>query len=594
MSELRPEPIVTCEGGCWRGAWTNGYVVMVRDYDASRVGAYRAVLEVQHDGKPVKTLGIDLLNPRSCEESAIALAGCNGVPPVGWLGQFDDLYHNLQRAQDTPRTSAGPEGERPQGGPLVPLLPLRAILPPALAEGAAPWLEGYIAHSTRWSPRAGTHFHAAVGLWMLSTVAAGRIAVHLGGPIYPSLNIALVAVSTLYAKTTTAKVGKRGLRQAGCERLLAPDRATPQALMRRMSGALPDGFDTLDEAEQQAFCERLAFAGQRGWHYEEWGGMLHQMARKDSPMAEFHDLLRRLDDGEDKHDGVTIARGDERLTRPYLAMLCNATPHDLATFMRPGGNYWHDGFWPRFAFVTPLATETPARARQPSGLAELPTALVQPLQRWHRRLGIPQATLKEIERKGKGTGKYRASVEALPCHLLTLAPDVEEAYYAYNEALLDMIIARQIPPDLDSCYGRFHDKALRIAMLLTSLAGATTITLPHWAYAQQVAEDWRHMLHQLVDTAAGAIPATRAEILEEKIESALGRHGALTARGLGRHVRRYDSRELASALDAMTKVGRITKTPEGKTCRYALPGDLTHVGTTEEEEEETKSEEIPF
>jgi hypothetical protein len=45
----------------------------------------------------------------------------------------------------------------------------------------------------------------------------------------------------------------------------------------------------------------------------------------------------------------------------------------------------------------------------------------------------------------------------------------------------------------------------------------------------------------------------------------------------------------------MTKVGRITKTPEGKTCRYALPGDLTHVGTPEgEEEEETKRDEMPF
>jgi len=308
-------------------------------------------------------------------------------------------------------------------------------------------------------------------------------------------------------------------------------------------------------------------------------------------MAEFHGLLRRMDDGEDEHEGVTIARGAEKLTRPYLAMLCNATPHDLATFMRPGHNYWRDGFWPRFAFITPLATETPSRERQPPGLATLHKDLVRTMQEWHQRLGIPDATATEIQRKGKGTGKYRASISALPLHVLPLAPDVQDAYYAYNNALIDMIIARQIPPDLDSCYGRFHTKALRIAMLLTSLAGETVITMPTWAYAQQVAEDWRAMLHHLVDTAAGAVPMTREEELEDKIEKALGRHAGLTARQVRQGIWGYASREVYSALDAMSKVGRVIKAPGGNTTRYALPGDLAY---DDHPEKDTKTEEIPF
>jgi hypothetical protein len=591
----KPLLTTTFANGAWEVRRPDGYRLTFKAIDATQPRKWLALVTSYLDEAELVPASIDVLSLRDRLMFHQAVAALNGQHVCAWDEFLIQSYASIheQLAAADARAPAGPGPGLTHDEPVVPRLPLAAILPPALAQGAAPWLEDYIAHSTRWSPRAATHFHAAIGLWMLSTIAAGRIAVELGGPIYPSLNIALVSVSTLFVKTTTAKIGKRGLRQVGCGRLLAPDRATPQALLRAMSGALPEGFDTLDEAAKQAFCERLAFAGQRGWHYEEWGGMLHQMARKDSPMAEFHDLLRRLDDGDDTTEGSTIARGAEHITRPYLAMLCNATPHDLATFMRPGGNYWHDGFWPRFAFVTPLATETPSRERQPPGLAILPPGLVTPLQEWHRRLGIPQATVKEIERKGKGTGKYRATVGALPLHILTLAPDVLEAYYAYNEALLDLIIARQIPPDLDSCYGRFHAKALRIAMLLTSLAGETVITLPTWAYAQQIAEDWRHMLHQLVDTAAGAVPMTREEELEDKVESALGRWGAMTARQLRRHIRGYSMGEIVRVLDVMSKADQITKTLAGKTSYYALPGDLTRVRTADDEEEEdTKSEEM--
>ena len=45
------------------------------------------------------------------------------------------------------------------------------------------------------------------------------------------------------------------------------------------------------------------------------------------------------------------------------------------------------------------------------------------------------------------------------------------------------------------------------------------------------------MLHQLVTTAEGATSLTREEVLEDKITSTLGRHGTMTARGLGRHIR---------------------------------------------------------
>ena len=477
-----------------------------------------------------------------------------------------------------------------QPPPLAPPLPQKVTLHPSVAEGAAPWLERYISHSAQWSPRAATHYHAAIGLWMLSGIAARRIAVELGSPLYPNLFLTLVSRSTLYAKTTTAKIGRGGLRQAGCGTLLASDRATPQALLHTMAGAVPDGFGTLDPALQLALTERMAFAAQRTWYHEEWGGMLHQMTRKDSPTAEFHGLLRWMDDGEEHFESETIARGIERITNPYLALLCSATPYDLAPFMRPGSPYWHDGFWARFAFITPLANEIPSRRRQPAGIASLPAALVTPLQDWHQRLGIPKAHIEEIVVHNKPTGRYKAVVDPLPCHMLTLGTEVLDAYYAYNDALLELIIAGAVSPDLDACYGRFHSKALRVAMLLASLAGQTRIDLKHWAYAQHVIEQWRLMLHQLVDTSEGAIALTRDEILETKIERTLGHYGAMTARQLQQHIRGYASREIGAVLDGMAKTERIMITTEGKTRTYSLPGD----GPLRETQEEISTDEIPF
>ena len=80
---------------------------------------------------------------------------------------------------------------------LVPPLPEQAQLHPELAEGAAPWLDAYCAHSQIWAPRAARGFHAAIGLWMLSAVSARRVCVHLGKPKYPMLFLALVAPSSL-------------------------------------------------------------------------------------------------------------------------------------------------------------------------------------------------------------------------------------------------------------------------------------------------------------------------------------------------------------------------------------------------------------
>lgn len=455
---------------------------------------------------------------------------------------------------------------------LAPPLPRALHFDERLYATIAPWISAYVDHSARWSPRAASSFHQGVALWVLSTVAARRIAVEMGHPVFPIMLMAMVAASTRFAKTTTAKLGLAALRDAGCAHLLAADRSTPQALLRSMSGAVPSTYGRMNEEDKAEMQKRVRFAGQRGWFFEEWGGLLAQMARKDSTMADFHALIRVLDDGYEDFRSDTIQRGLERIKHPYLALLANATPYDLGKFMAPGSAWWHDGFWPRFAFLTPGIDELPSLGRRPMGSARIPSSLIAQLHTWHASLGEPKAEFtEELDHRDKPTGQWIATITPQSPRFLRVREAVYNAYYDYNDALLT-IAQDSLPADLSSCYGRFHDKALRIATLMASFAGHDEITMPYWAYAQSVAEQWRTNLHALLEHVRNAIPASLMEQKEERIESQLVRKGAMSARELCR-VLNMSATEMAQLLPAMERTGRIMGYTEGKSKLFAVPAD---------------------
>jgi hypothetical protein len=525
-------------------------------------------------------------DPRQWGKVKARYQALKGFPPD--LERAVDMQLKLDVGETaTPEQAVDPYAPPPSAE--APPLPEGAFLHPELGEGASPWLDAYVKHSMKWSPRGARGFHVATGLWVLSTIAARRIVVHLGQPVYPSLFMALVAGSTVYAKSTTVAIGTSGVKQAGCGHLLASARSTPQALLRRMSGVVKDGYSDMPPLLQEQEVARVAFAAQRGWYYPEWGGMLTYMNRTESPISEFHAMLRWLDDGEEDFESDTISRGVERVERPYLALLTSATPHDLAPFLRPGSPWWHDGFWPRFALVTPMSDETPSRAPQPPGKASLPPDLLTPLRSWYHRLGVPKASIEQcLDAKGKPTGLWRATVEPVSPRPMAMAPGVMEAYRTYNDALLGMVIKGEVKDDLSACYGRFHMKALRVAMLLASLQGLDAIEMRHWAYAQSVAETWRAMLHAIVSTAGSDAEATREERLETKLETFLYRHGAMTARTLGRIIKGYSQREINTALQAMVQAGRIIDAATARSRQYLLPGHPDGV------KEDTRLHETPF
>jgi hypothetical protein len=459
----------------------------------------------------------------------------------------------------------------------VPPLPAYARLPEGLGRDACRWLDDYVRFSQTWSPRSFDGFHEACGLWLLSTVAARRVLVHYGRPRYTNLYFLLAGRTTMHAKSSATDIARQLLRACELDYLLAADEATPQAFVRALAGGgLPLNFDRMEEAQRLAAQMRLGFCGQRGWYAEEFGSWLASMTRTDGVMADFRGLLRKLDDCPLDYSRSTIARGDEVIRRPYLALIANLTPADLRPVAKKGTQLWGDGFLARFAFVTPPRDEV-LTTQFPKGQRPYPPELTAPLVEWHQRLGLPKVEVEsQIDRDGNLTGEKIVTIEPAEPQVCTLADDVWDALHRYNTGVLEIAQGGELT-DLDGNYGRLHEKALRVATLLASLENGGRIELQHWARAQRVAERWRLYAHRLYEQVTEPAASPQAEI-EDKVLDAIRRWQGtekypegLTANEIGRFLRGLGSGEAKHYADQLVEAGVLANQKRGRAIRYYLP-----------------------
>jgi hypothetical protein len=439
-----------------------------------------------------------------------------------------------------------------------------------LAAAASPWLNDYLAFAGKWSPRSCPGFHEACAVWLLAAIAARRVRFHFEQPRYTSLYLALVGVSTFTAKSTVAQVALTVLQQADFDWLRLKGKATPQAFISLMVGQTPKNFEQMDEAEQDQAKQRFGFAAQRGWFYDEFGRTLAKMTRPEGYMSDFDELLRELDNCPPELGNYTQSRGDEKAKRPYLALLANLTPHDLQAVAGRGQSVWGTGFLARFAFVTPPLNEY-SEARFPVGEQIVPADLIDPLRAWHRRLGLPTVTALNDKNGGFPSGPTRLKLTAPPLPTIYPLDEILDLIYEYRSALRGLL--RDLNPDFHPFYGRFPERAIRIAALLASIEGDEAIRLKHWARGQAVTEAWRASLHRCYEQINAQTMSPEAW-LEQRILKIVKQGGPQTASAIARSIKNYSSPQVKRVADGMVETGvlrLVAATGRQLKARYDLP-----------------------
>ena len=534
--------------------------------------ARAALGRVVRDGMPP-----DGISPDDCGPWAHVVRAVYDAHASGGAGAARDVFDAAVRT-DKGRGVASLLATLANDAPPVPLapvssfreLPASARLPESAADGASPWLDAYESFARYVAPASYHRFHVPVALWVLSVTAARRVALAMGVKrFYPSLMIAITGTTTKYSKTGALGVGTGLLESAGLRHLQHVDNSTPQAMLRSMTAMTGTSYGELSEEGQEFARRRMAFAGQRGWVYDEAGQLLDAMARPNGPMSDFTGMLRRMDDNAPIYEYATIARGIETVRAPYMPLLLGLTPADLKPHARNGASAWRNGLYARMAFIAPPPGEPGINARFPSEAIPYPRNVISPLRDWYERLGVPDVEVTErLDKKDNPTGEYSVSIGELPVQLCTLASAAETAFYAYHWALAGDL-QDAVNEDLHGSYGRFAEKAMRIAMLLASLENGGRIELRHWARAQAITEVWRETLHNLYDGLATTDTPSRERGDEDRIIAQLERRGPLTARDAGRYAH-VSTAEAFSILDRLTRLGEVTATQVGKATRYEV------------------------
>ncbi len=476
---------------------------------------------------------------------------------------------------------------------IVPPLPEGVKLSPELSQDACRWINEYVSFSKKWSPRSFANFHEACGWAMLSGIAHRRVVLHLGSPRYTPLLIASIADSSVWVKTEAAKIYLSVLWKANLKWMLAADSMTPQAMIGDMAMEklqIPENYNELEEKEQKRIEREIAYKGQRTWFYEEFGQQMDAMMQKNGgPMSEFKDLIRRMDDCYPEYTRLTVSHKKQTVEFPYLSLLACMTILDLKPYARSDSPLWKNGFLARFALIVP-DEKNRNRDRFPNGTMEeaIPNSLIDPLKEWHRNLGdrkvLIQKDKNDNEKKKEAT--YTVSYGEFPQQACTLGRGVVDAFYRYNNALLD-IIEQGLPAQFAGNYGRFHMMALRVAMLCASIENNGHIEMRHWAKGQEFAEKARSGLHALWERLNENGYAQEQLRMDDEIIQYLANSDTwLTSRLMRKNKFKDIPAEVFDPkLDSLVASGDLVKKLDGKTKYYTVPGQekrpFPKHGTTE-------------
>lgn len=401
--------------------------------------------------------------------------------------------------------------EEPAAAPfqaVMPELPKIAQLSEAqIKQGrkAGKFIDDYMAYAMKDAPMSPPLFHQTYALAILSSAIARRVFVSVGtSAIYPNLYIMLSAPSTLYTKTTGYKSAMKLFETAGLSHLLLPDGVTPQSLITELSNRTPDNKDWAKEDKDDWERERM-FAGQRAWWIDEAARLLSQFQQKH--LAELLPIVLRLYECESKIRVSTQIRGRETVRNAYLTICGPTTPAALREHLNHM-EHWTNGLFARFLLVSP--DTAPVRVFYPDPFP-VPPALAKQLNQ------LAFERLEQPKESALGPTPPPPTVEA------KVEPEVKQHWDNYHAAMFELISKKNVTDRLHACYGRLHEKAIKIAMLLAAAdwvkmakGNPLVIRSVHWYRAQEMTEGYRASLHRVIEDAS--TPTESADdILAEKV-----------------------------------------------------------------------------
>lgn len=441
----------------------------------------------------------------------------------------------------------------------VPELLEMARLDVRLGANACPELDLYINFSREASPEGYEDFHFACGLWLFSIINARRSYLQLKQKrVYGNLMFGMCSDTSDFAKSTTANVAKAVLFKCGISYLLGPNRITPQKLLSDMAGAfVPTNYNDLEPEKQERVRRRLSMPGQKGLIFDEFGKFVQNVLRKNSTNADFADIFLELDACPEEFETSTISRGGEPIERPYIALLGSMTPPNLKDNAKSGADFWTDGFWARFSFI--VAVGEPLDCPLDAEELPFPDKLIESLESWHKRLGVPNCYLEpQTDGKGDANGKYKIIRDSLPEQRCTISTEAHNAWKAYRSSL--KTLKRSFPhKDFHGSYARLPETALRMAVLMASLSNDNRIDICIWAKAQEYAEILRRNLHELYAMVNLPIaPESEKATMEQEVEHHLRLHGPLTLNTLrNSYMKKRSVKEIEDALKGLKRIGMV-------------------------------------
>ena len=438
--------------------------------------------------------------------------------------------HSDERAADIKTLAADP------GAAMMPELPAYVEINPADAMETGEYLDLYISYSSSISPMTPRIFHESAGLFLASVAIARRLRINMGyGDVFPNLFILWLAPTTLYRKTTALKVA-RSISRTCYAHLMAPEDTTPEALIWDMSGQQPRNFDKYTIAEQEEWKAGRNFAGQHGWILDEMSGLLNG-AGKDYNQGLIESILH-LNDCDEHFTRSTMGSGRVTVKNSYLSLLGASTPTAMFNHMTMP-HLWGNGWWPRFAILTPDERPNWCTPEPP----ENNTEIIKPLNELYKRL------------------KYGAWPNPHPVIDVKIDPTAHDLWNDYNRAVSFDLLQDDLDGRLYGTYGRLPEQALKIAMILAALdwpenTPAPEISLPQITRALLIVETWRDSAHRGIEMTT----QSEAHDFYDRITRIIARlePGGASGRDIFRLMRDKTPSQIELAAYEMVELGILT------------------------------------